>query len=108
MVYAYKVRGMPVEDSRDEYKHRHHIDGVPHCPECGGLLWPPKYSGAVISEDGVRTEDILDADPTDVYYHERCYDAQFNGGTERHEPVIAPEQDTEKSLHPPYLSSDSP
>lgn len=79
----------------DKYEHRASISGVPHCPECGGMLWPPAYTGPVVTEDGEKLESVTDCDPDDVCLHEKCFEARNNG--EPYKPKI-PSENSERRV----------
>lgn len=89
---------MPLDDTPEEYEHRSHIDGVPHCPACGGMLWPPSYTGNVTCEDGEEMESILDSDPTKVHYHTECYEKKFGDRDTGYEPEIDSENGDEPRI----------
>lgn len=74
----------------ESHQHRNRIGGIPHCPGCGGMLWPPDYTGPVIDEDGEELDSVLDGDPKSAFYHTECYDAETND-TEPHHPHVPSE-----------------
>lgn len=79
----------------EQYEHRECIDGVPHCPACGGMLWPPDWTEQVVTEDGEKLDTVLDAEPGATLYHEECYDVKTNGGERMFKPAVKSENDVE-------------
>ena len=82
---------MSLDDVGGGYEHRSNIDGIPHCPYCGGMLWPPDFTGPVITADGERLDSVLDGDPTETYYHVDCWAEKEGDDVEAHEPEVPSE-----------------
>ena len=71
----------------ESYEHRSHIDGIPHCPRCGGMLWPPAYTGSVVTESGRTVDSITDVEGGTTCFHTECYE----NGNRDHTPVVKSE-----------------
>lgn len=54
------------------------------------MLWPPDYTGPVVNSDGEELDSVLDGDPKASFYHEKCYNAETDGG-EQHHPHVPSE-----------------
>lgn len=84
---------MPLDDGGGAYQHRSNIDGIPHCPHCGGMLWPPDFTGPVVDADGNKLNSILDGDATETYYHVECWGQMEGEDVDAHEPEVPSENE---------------
>lgn len=59
------------------------VMGVPHCPICNEMLWPPEDTDTLRNEHGERLDSILDAEPGRPVFHDSCYPSNPEHGSIR-------------------------
>jgi len=52
------------------------VMGVPHCPFCNKMLWPPEKPDNIVNEHGEPLDSVLDATPGRPVFHASCYPKQ--------------------------------
>lgn len=84
---------MDTDTGESHFEHRAFIGGIPHCPECGGMLWPPEYTEPVVDEDGNEYDQPMNAPAGTVIYHKKCF--QATNKEEGYSPSIQSENESQ-------------